>query len=108
MDNTNNEQNLERLDDDNTGSVSGGFLIGDKHLTKTYKNAGIKIIKHTWKSNEFVINSTNRKISKSDANKIVDLYKLDCRINDIEKKLQAHINQEIKNGKEISVDDWYS
>lgn len=60
------------------------------------------MIKHTWKSNEFVINNTNRKISKSDANKIVELHKLNGKLDDLAKKLKTHIEQEIKNGKDIS------
>ncbi len=100
-------QSLQPLDDEGTKGIAGGFLIGGKHLAKTYKSAGINVIKHTWKSNEFIINKTGRKISKSDANKIVDLYKLDCNINGLEKELQAHINQEVKNGRTTSLEAWY-
>lgn len=107
MGDTDENQNPRLLDDNDTSAIAGGLLIGDKHLAKTYKKAGIKVIKHAWKANEFVIDSTGRKISKDDANKIVDLQKLDSEIGELEKELRAYADQEIKAGKALTIDEWY-
>lgn len=90
--------NIQMLDEGDTAKVTGGFIGPNKYSDDEYKAAGIKVCPHVLKKDEFLIIKTNRKISKSDANKIVELKRLKDDTVQLEKSIKSHVRGQMNNG----------